>query len=40
MAMALTALAALAHRLSIGGRRIAWAVNLKGQGRIVALTLR
>jgi len=26
--------------LSIEGRRIAWAVNLKGRGRIVALTLR
>jgi hypothetical protein len=26
--------------LSIEGRRIAWAVNIKGHGRIVALTLR
>ena len=26
--------------LSIEGRRVAWAVNLKGRGRIVALTLR
>ena len=25
--------------LSIEGRRVAWAVNLKGRGRIVALTL-